>query len=623
MQKSGDFRLVTKASFSDEIQLISDDYSIAFFDVVKNEYVKQADGTFDSYTGWDRSGFIPVTPGEYVYFKMDAASLGYCAYYTSNNTGSWIKRFTAYNGSPVLIPANAHYMAVSGSASDIASTRIYRFDHLYSNGVNGNLLGMVFNNSYVKTNGAVSSYDGYTRTDYINVEGVDVLTIQVPAASDYNAFYDASKTFIDGSNFSVVSGSNTVSVPYGAKYLMMSGSGSYANNLTINVANTICETDIKVIKNNINVNTNGKHYIALTVDDMLFHKACNSSTGTLEDNNSAAVTQNYYRIDNSQNKYLVSCPGYGIYVHQYSEEANGTLTWLRRSSWLVDGGYFWATSQCTHIRIECWKVSGTEMALDKLRDFCNIFTFSESNDINKYLRVCTFNQAADYPHFTRDTEEALDQRIINYLNFIGEYNPDVICAQEALGTYFQPTSFEKQTGPVFNRKYLFPWQGGTQRKIWSKYNFSQRELVYFSNNTQDIQRFYLKTVLYFEGKEIVLINTHCAYQGDDDFDYIRKGEFQQLVQELTNNEYCIVCGDFNAWDAEEFDLFNNFNKANCGDYGVIDTWYIDTEYPDWPFKALDNIITTTNIVIQNVVRGPYDFRGFSDHAPLIADLQIR
>jgi exonuclease III len=484
---------------------------------------------------------------------------------------------------------------------------------------------VVYDNSYINNMGGIRSYTGWSRTDYINVENATKVLIISTKNSTYNKFYDENKNGIsayDGNlTINIVIGENIVDVPANAKYMILSGEGTYANDVSVYVYQDKTQKEVNAIVSTYKKNALGKYYLILQPSDFENGKRIVSGE---EATDTKYALSGYIKLLNTQNKYIFNMPAEnGIYISQYELQEDGTFKFISKSSYIANGGEYWATTGVTHIRIEFY--STTDVTNNTSVIFCDTFSMEESNDINKYIRVCTFNQAADYPHFTRATEEDLNKRILNYLNFIGEYNPDVICAQEAVATYFQPISFEKSTSAVFNRKYLFPWYSGHQRRTWSKYNYGRKETVQFTAQVEGGTRFYSKQTLYYENKEIVILNAHCEYRGESNFELVRKAQFEELATEMAQHNYCICCGDFNAWSASEFNVFKDagFTCANCGDYGVIDTWYVGTDYPDWPFKAVDNIIITPNIVIQNVERGPYDFDYFSDHAPLIADLQIR
>lgn len=76
-------------------------------------------------------------------------------------------------------------------------------------------------NSYVKTNGAFTTYNGWTRSDYISVTPGQILYIINPARAPYSAWYNSSKAFI--SRLDLSAGNPVeVTVPQDAYYVAIS-----------------------------------------------------------------------------------------------------------------------------------------------------------------------------------------------------------------------------------------------------------------------------------------------------------------------------------------------------------------------------------------------------------------
>ena len=130
----------------------------------------------------------------------------------------------------------------------------------------------------------------------------------------------------------------------------------------------------------------------------------------------------------------------------------------------------------------------------------------------------------------------------------------------------------------------------------------------------------MKGFMTVNGKEVCVVNAHTS--SEVDFNTNRKTQFQELITEMNKHSYVIVTGDFNAFSKNEFDLFKTagYKLCNGGDFGWFDTWH-NCGRPDngWTNRAIDNIIVSFNISIQNVemVEGQP-----SDHAPLVAELKI-
>ena len=95
----------------------------------------------------------------------------------------------------------------------------------------GALKAKYVDNSYVnKSNGAFAQYNGWSRTDYINVSLFSSVKITTTGAMTYNAFYDKDKAFIKA--FSLVSGDNVLSIPDNAWYIVISSTTSTTKAVT-------------------------------------------------------------------------------------------------------------------------------------------------------------------------------------------------------------------------------------------------------------------------------------------------------------------------------------------------------------------------------------------------------
>ena len=483
----------------------------------------------------------------------------------------------------------------------------------------------VIKNQYINNRGAINNYNGWDRTDYMNVRGLRSIKVTASEASNYNAFYDESKTMIGSSSdvIHVVQGETVVDVPAAAVYAIFSGTESYIAGLSVAAVSTNDEQNISRHTELVQTDLLCRQQVVFKPSD--FTMATNIYTdGTQYEYNSAASTDEYWPILHTVNKYKFECEGYQVLIAEYVKKQDGTFAFLKLNDYVSNSGTLWCTTGTTHIRV-AFKTNGNNnmnstYAQSYLRDFCEKFVMREGRDLNSYLRVCTFNMARDYASLTGADSAGIQKQILNYLNFIGQYDPDVIQAQEAGGEYWDDGNTKNMNSTVFSRKYEFRLWPMHNRKTWSKYNCSEPTTITLAATYDGKTRSYTKMFLHLDDKVICLLNAHCEYEGT--FAECRQLQFQELATEMAQHEYCILCGDFNAYSPSEFSEFSGFNVANCGEYGNIDTWHVDGDYPSWPNKCVDNIITTANIRIQNVVRGPYDIDYFSDHAPLLADLRV-
>lgn len=125
-----------------------------------------------------------------------------------------------------------------------------------------------------------------------------------------------------------------------------------------------------------------------------------------------------------------------------------------------------------------------------------------------------------------------------------------------------------------------------------------------------------KIVIEFEGKRVSVYGVHLSYELVE----VRDKQREQLAEILNadENEYQIVVGDFNSDQGTcEMNYFvENYNVANGKDGIWHDTFPIGDD-PVMKTYSIDNIVTTKNIEIKNVV---YEKTDLTDHTMIYADL---
>ena len=105
----------------------------------------------------------------------------------------------------------------------------------------------------------------------------------------------------------------------------------------------------------------------------------------------------------------------------------------------------------------------------------------------------------------------------------------------------------------------------------------------------------------------------------------RESQYAELISMLNQHDYYIVFGDFNAGtqsggighEQDEYDILinNGCHVANGGYLGLI---YTNTGYA----RALDNIVTSPNIIIGKTYVPDFGNDLYSDHLPIISELLI-
>ena len=96
----------------------------------------------------------------------------------------------------------------------------------------GDLPITIIKNSYVTTDGTITNYSGWDRTDYIPVKNIEYITAKTNPTSGYNVFYDANKQKI-GSSFQIKTTNVDFFIPVGAVYVIMSNTAEGMQNLQV------------------------------------------------------------------------------------------------------------------------------------------------------------------------------------------------------------------------------------------------------------------------------------------------------------------------------------------------------------------------------------------------------
>ncbi|HBI6987968.1 TPA: BppU family phage baseplate upper protein [Clostridium perfringens] len=256
------------------------------------------------------------------------------------------------------------------------------------------------------------------------------------------------------------------------------------------------------------------------------------------------------------------------------------------------------------------KTLGTlEERLIELENTKNVF-------FDNFLKVMTYNTGLFNDGLTYVGDDEVDKYGIKFRKLLGKQNVDILSTQEFM-EYFNESQSIQSIPYITDFKYT----NNTKSLGYGSVIFSRLRLNKFDNvDFTTGGRSYIKSFINFNGKEICVINAHTS--SEVDFNINRKIQFEELIKEMKKHTYCILCGDFNAYDKSEFDIFkaNGLELCNGGNFGWFETWH-NCSRPNngWTNAAIDNIIVSSNISIQNVeiIEGQP-----SDHAPLIAELKI-
>lgn len=249
---------------------------------------------------------------------------------------------------------------------------------------------------------------------------------------------------------------------------------------------------------------------------------------------------------------------------------------------------------------------------EKLADRVSII---ETNSVLNRLKIGTFNVGLWYNGVDQGVPNAeLYSTSAKWRRMLGNDDCDLICLQEAI-QYFDRDKTIDALPHIFSFKYENIYAQNNDKAFISK-----RQITDITYHSFASGRKYAKGYFVIDNKRICVINAHTS--SEVDFNTHRKAEFEELVSIMGSEEYAICCGDFNAFSKSEFDIFKNggLKIANGDLFGWFDTWTnLDRPTSGWDNLSIDNIVTTANISIQNVV---CDRQDLSDHNLLFAELLI-
>lgn len=185
---------------------------------------------------------------------------------------------------------------------------------------------------------------------------------------------------------------------------------------------------------------------------------------------------------------------------------------------------------------------------------------------------------------------------------------------------------------VVTDKYFEYLQGQTYWAIGSNIAFDGFQVMNYTTCSPggDYAK-YEKAYFEISGRRVCLINCHFSTAQS-----MQEAQAAEILTVAREEEYCIVCGDWNTVIHSMTDtdytvmvkpyIDAGFTDANCGEFGIFPTYY-GTSNPQADYRpATDHIIVSSNITITNAyvntTKLTDDIDAKIDHVPLIAELTI-
>lgn len=210
---------------------------------------------------------------------------------------------------------------------------------------------------------------------------------------------------------------------------------------------------------------------------------------------------------------------------------------------------------------------------------------------------------------------------------LDRYCPDILACQEY-------KNFKTLLNPYYKDQFsYFPNANNYVGKfVGTNYGLAGSEGATYTNQDSGSTLLwnYTKSYVWLNGRKVCVIATHLSTTSATG-----KLQAQELLAVAEEEDYVIICGDFNAdcdstEDQNYIDYYKPFvdagyNLANCSTWGFMPTWY---QAPDDASPlVLDNIITSGNIAIKYACvdtlkkEEPLDDTKV-DHLPLIAYIEF-
>lgn len=233
------------------------------------------------------------------------------------------------------------------------------------------------------------------------------------------------------------------------------------------------------------------------------------------------------------------------------------------------------------------------------------------------LRVGTYNVG----HFNQGHPggyqgEDIDTEMKRWRQWIGEQSMDMFFVSEWNGAFDSNNTLnaaDELLYPYYNNVTFgeeFTWIHNGIATNYHIDNFRQIDLTH--------KEYYaIVADMHIGDMIITLMSVHIPWQ-----ECCHESSLDMLIEEMKKYEYVICGGDINASKSNQLRfLEEGFNIANGGNEGWFCTWAKDCDKEDKENAYLDNIITSKNIKIMNVV-SPRNELSDNDHWPILADIII-
>lgn len=348
--------------------------------------------------------------------------------------------------------------------------------------------------------------------------------------------------------------------------------------------------------------------------------------------NTRAITKPLYTGDGSSVVYVKSLPANLKYkIYAYPGEDFSSPTDYTSSGWIDQRGQSMVINNASkrYIRVMFGTVNnqtitaadfnGLEMQVEagtQKTDYAPKYTAFDYVARNRsypvHLKVCSYNVGMYSYGISTDTPAA--NAVSNLVDFLEKNNFDIIGIQEGR-RYVDGNDINEKT---YNDFFISQKNILNNCAIKSQFVLKETGEGTFTAGS----RKYVYAIANIGNKEVFIISVHFALNASD-----RSSNYTELLALLSQHEYFIVFGDFNAAIEYSSDVdeqtqaeFNNlinagYTVANGGRWGLLNTMGTTSKHPD-------NICVSKNIkMISAKVADVYSTMN-SDHLPIVVDIVV-
>ena len=481
---------------------------------------------------------------------------------------------------------------------------------------NGNIVvGEFIENSYVDTSGQIKPYDGWHRTDYIEIDPHYPLYITKFGAGSsgrYCSFYDENKVHLV--SFSLAAGENFRPMHNNVKYMILSDEssvyyriGTHSNlyNDRVNKAEKH-EENIFPFYGWVNGSINSEGAVIAVYDRIL--------SDPIEVIPSATIRKMEYNSN------------YNAYINVFDAENN-----LLQQS-VYDDPEFELPKNAAYIRIVARSLTNEFIYPSEVPEM-NIYMYYVTEPYNDTaFEVITYN-IGQYHYGTGDygiPDDEYEEKIANYRNFLGSQFPAIMGLQE-FSTVIRKEPEVRSEPALWDKYYPYRYRTGSSTAIQSRYPLNDGG---YHTMITDPTRYYVDAYTVINGKQVYLLSVHLSPTAGEAGRQKRLAEINEVKNILAGHEYAICFGDFNPYPGEEEELYSvltdeGYKLANYGELGKFWTWSSNREdfnhydEPTGTIYYIDNIIVTPNIdILTTEVLNVYNYLS-SDHIPIKAKLVLK